>query len=436
MPAATPIQKAAFDAIDNLHFNQVLMHLICSGKSGTDKYHLKIIKKINKILSDSGMSGKEAEIAKHYLLSYLEIYLSVDMQVFLDASEHIEIEKYGVNRFSDNRMNYEKYIDVTQYKSLDMLLDIANYNGVDRGFMLRTARVLIFDRELSLSTIPYFVKYRLAECCYALEYPDAPLGFYRELVNLGVISCEKYSCNKELCKKDLYKKESCNVDFIVKAVGSDVSLQFIRAGLIFELKMLQGSQSIMISRNKYDAIFLPPLDPETSRTKRKDIAAHYKKMVDFWLLKENKSSTGVFQCKGPVSKETVENLLKQMTVFYFHKRMFDGTQGSWLGTLGAFYIEKCIEKKTGEAIYYAESKKTTISEKIKSKLISFGFKVSARNLYLRHKNIKRDDYSKIRYYISLFFEKGASVVPWHFNNNSYYEMALEYEEKNKRGTVH
>lgn len=47
------------------------------------------------------------------------------------------------------------------------------------------------DKELS--TIPGFIRFRLTECCYALEYPDAPLRFYRELVNLGIVSCGKYS---------------------------------------------------------------------------------------------------------------------------------------------------------------------------------------------------------------------------------------------------
>lgn len=354
-------------------------------------------------------------------MNYLEIYLSADVLDFQTIIEQGKIEKYGANRNHDDRISYYEYIKVTRDISLAMLLNVARLNGVDEEFVFQATDLLIDDRELSLLTMPYFVRYRLTECCYALEYPDAPLGFYQELISLGVISGGKYKYSE-----GQYTKEP----------GSDVSLQFIRAGLIFEFKMQQRMQSIMLSRKKYDSIIFPSPNPESSRTERKNIAAHYKKMIDFWFLQEDKNSIGVFQCKGHVLKINVENLFKQMNAFYLHKRMFGGTQGSWLGTLGAFYIEKCKEEELGKTIYSAESKKTTISEEIESKFTAFGFTMSARSLYLRYKSMKKDDYSKVRCYISLLFEKGVLMFPWYFNNNDYYDLVLGYEERNKRGAVY
>ncbi|HII4325375.1 TPA: hypothetical protein ACY4PY_001554 [Enterobacter cloacae] len=74
MPATTPIQKAAFDVIDTLHFTQVVMSEVC--KDPIAEWYPRIILKINNMLREVGMTGKQAAIAKHYLLGALEIYLS------------------------------------------------------------------------------------------------------------------------------------------------------------------------------------------------------------------------------------------------------------------------------------------------------------------------------------------------------------------------
>lgn len=66
MPAITPIHKAAFDAIDTLHFTQVVMSEVC--KDPIAEWYPRIILKINNMLREVGMTGKQAAIAKHYLL--------------------------------------------------------------------------------------------------------------------------------------------------------------------------------------------------------------------------------------------------------------------------------------------------------------------------------------------------------------------------------
>ncbi|MEX6224038.1 hypothetical protein AB6F55_03970 [Providencia hangzhouensis] len=82
MPATTALQKAAFDVIDTLHFNRVFMGFIC-GKS-IEEWYPWILNGINKILQKEGLTGKQAEITKHYLLSALEIRLTVDDKYLSD----------------------------------------------------------------------------------------------------------------------------------------------------------------------------------------------------------------------------------------------------------------------------------------------------------------------------------------------------------------
>lgn len=81
MPATTSVQKAAFDAIDSLHFSQVMMSLICADPVAEEWYG-RIFGRINSILQNAGITGKQAQIAKHYLLGALEIYCLLIATIF------------------------------------------------------------------------------------------------------------------------------------------------------------------------------------------------------------------------------------------------------------------------------------------------------------------------------------------------------------------
>ncbi|SPY73011.1 Uncharacterised protein [Providencia alcalifaciens] len=269
------------------------------------------------------------------------------------------------------------------------------------------------DKVLALSTMPFIIRYRLTECCYAYEYPDAPFLFYHELVNRNIIACGKYSQ-----KTDKYTRE----------LNSELSLLFIRSGLLFELKMLQRMLEAAISYQKNGTTVIPKLDAETSRTDRKLIADYYKRLVDLSLQGKGEGTFLVFKCKEHVSVIKAQKFLNNMSRFYFHKRMFGGTQGSWLGTLGALEIELCCGEEPKLAIYYEADNSLAISEKVKSKFFDYGFSVSARSLYLRHKTIKKDGYSKIRYYYSMLLGQ-QYMLSWHSNHDGYYDLALKYKKK-------
>ncbi|WP_210501525.1 hypothetical protein [Pantoea ananatis] len=407
MPATTSVQKAAFDAIDSLHFSQVMMSLICADPVAEEWYG-RIFGRINSILQNAGITGKQAQIAKHYLLGALEIYLSIDSNYFSDTVEHNNKGVDGGAPYNGELL--EQFVEHNRNYSVALLCNIADFNGVDREFFFQATEALFNDKILS--TMPRFIRYRLTECCYALEYPDAPLFFYRELVSLGIVLCGKYSRHR---------------DQFVKKSDSELSLLFIRAGLLFEFKMLQRTVQVITSLNKNGTLVLPVADLRMSFTERKNIADYYKRLVDIWLLENNHGSFVFFQCKNDVSDLDVKMFLKNMSRFYFHKRMFDGTQGSWLGTLGAFDIEVSRSVEPELAIYYEGDNSLTVSEKIRSKFMGFGFSVSARNLYLRHKTIRKNSYSKIRYYYVLLLNQPC-IFPWYLNDNSCYDMTLGFDD--------
>lgn len=407
MPAITPIHKAAFDAIDTLHFTQVVMSEVC--KDPIAEWYPRIILKINNMLRETGMAEKQAAIAKHYLLGALEIYLSVDGKLSSAMAEYAEQSVPGM--FCDEGTIYDGSTQTASNFSLTMLYAAAENNGVQGEFIDSVIKELVNDKDLELSATPYLIRHRLVECCYALEYADAPLRFYRELVSLGIISCGKYSLT---------------IDKYAKKSELGLSLLFLRAGLLFEFKILQRAVAVMISLKNNNTIALPSPDPRMSTLDQKNISDYYKRLVDDWFMGDGRRYFVSFQCKSEISMKDVEVFLGNINKHYLHKRMFSGTQGSWLGTLGAFDIACEHDEEPEMAIYYEEDNSRTISEKIRLKYLEYGFSVSARSLYLRYKSVKKERYSQVKYYCFLLLNQ-KFITPWHLDNNKYYDMALIFD---------
>lgn len=401
MPSTTPLQKAAFDVIDTLHFNQILMSFVY--EEPLEDYYHHILNRINEILQEKGLTGKQAEINKHYILANLEICLSIDKKYISDFVTKSDKKKY--EQFTECQKNF----------SLAMLSVIIYHNDLDRDFIDYVVKNLLDDKSLALSTMPFFVKYRLTECCYAFEYPDASLGFYYELVSRDIILCKKYSRRIDCCPPEL---------------GSELSLLFIRAGLIVELKMLQKTVSSMMSLSTVEPIFFSPFDPNISRTEHKLTKDYYKRLIDTSWGEKKLSTCKIFPCKEHVSEAVAKDLLTSMNKYYFHKRMFNGTQGSWLGTLGAFDIEASRWHEPNKAIYYETNNSNTISESVRVKLSDYGFSVTAKSLYLRHKKIIKDSYPKIKHYYNFLLSR-EYALPWYYNNYCYYDEILKLKMKEK-----
>ena len=386
MPSTTPLQKAAFDAIDTLHFGNIFSYV--RGEIVAERYHC-ILERINGILREKKITGKQAEINKHYILANLEIHLSID--------------KKKCKKNVKNKIN----------SVLSILSKIIDVNGIDGKFINQVVNELINDKTLSLSAMPFFIKFRLTERCYAIEYPDAAFRFYHELVSRNIILCKKYSRKAN--------KHAPNLD-------SELSLLFIRAGLFFEFRMFQRAISVMMDKN--NTIAFPTLAPDVSHTERKMIADYYKRLIDVFLLEEKKITIVIFPCKEHVSETTAETLLKNMSKYYLHKRMFGGTQGRWLGTLGACELEIRYLEELNKAIYYEADNSNTISENVKLKFLNYGFNVSAKSLYLRDKKIRKEDgggYDEFEHYGLLLMKEGY-MQPWYLNHDHYYDSAFKYKK--------
>lgn len=391
--------------IDHLHFMQVYLRFMHTHPDFI--WYERILKAVDKRLLDLGFCDKKYHIAKHYLLSSLEIHLSVR------DSLYSQMEKFTENPPPFSEDEHNKITEYTRSFCIAQLFAIASYNCLDTKVLAETYANLIHDD--SLLGIPDMVRFRLVDCCFAIEFNNGPLLIYRELLQLGIISCAKYSA-----------KDDCSIH----DDDSDVSDMLIRAGLIFELKIMRERALHFLNKKNKRELSLVDLAPSMTRIEKKHAADYYKKLIDDFFF-GNEDITGIlFRCSDAIGKKEVEILLNNICRFTIHKRMFTGTQASWLGTLGAYYVaieRSCNEKR---AIYCEADNQGTITDCVVKKFKQLGFTISARSLYLRHKNIKKDNYKKIRYYCKMVTNM-QMIFPWH-NDMNLYDMAVDFCLLNKK----
>ncbi|MFP9441975.1 hypothetical protein [Pectobacterium brasiliense] len=409
MPALTILQKAAFNMIDHLHFTQVYIGFMHSHPDLI--WYERILKAVDNRLLDLGFRDRKFNIAKHYLLSSLEIHLSVRNDLYS------KIEEFTKEPYPFSEEEHNKITEYTRNFCIAQLFVAANYNGLDIKILTEIFVDLISDDSLSLSDTPDLIRFRLVDCCFAIEFKNGPLLVYRELLSLGIISCAKYSI-----KDDSFKR----------CCDSNVSEMLVRAALTFELKIMRERALCSLnSKNKNKRKF-SLVEPKSSMTRRdkRQAADYYKKIIDDIFLDNNDSSFFIFKCDSDIDKLEVELLLKNIAGFSIHKRIFTGTQASWLGTLGVYYVAAERSRKDKRAIYCEGDNEGTITDSIVKELKKVGFTMSARSLYLRYKHVKKDNYSKIRFYCRMM-DNMQMVLPWYSDVNLY-NMAVDFDCLNKK----
>lgn len=107
-------------------------------------------------------------------------------------------------------------------------------------------------------------------------------------------------------------------------------------------------------------------------------------------------------------------------------RFFPGTKARWESMLGSYeiLIFGCNCSKT--AIYFEESNDAlTLSDQAKIILENNGIEISARNLYLRYKELKKF-YKKVKYYCYLIANT-QNVLEWQSGDSSYYDMTIRFD---------
>ncbi|MGF1725197.1 hypothetical protein [Photobacterium nomapromontoriensis] len=404
MARLSPKHHAALDILDYLHFYDVLTSVFINQQQ-VDSYNT-VLSVVEGLLSEHAITGRQAEITRHYLLCGLEIILGQD-----DGHYQRLQAFHGEMSVSEEQVN-----KITQFNiqfSLALLSIIAEKNGVDRTLFLSSMDQLIANPDIAL--IPPVIRQRLVARCCSFQFPDSALQFYQQLIERDVMASQKYRP--------------------VLASGSDdaqtqAEYAFLRAGLVIEFEILRLSTHSMMAKNQQDQLVIELPQAHIPLEQRRNMATYYKHVIDIIFDPSASQSFILFNAAKPFDKHDIEIFLQNVSRLLNRKRLFNGTKGRWIGTLGALLVEKQKRLMPEQAIYCECDNAETASEHASQILKQLGFSTSARSLYLRHKAFKKQQYQQMRFY-SLCTSGAPFAWNWDMED-TFYEMALAFDPNQKR----
>lgn len=361
MPKVSNEQKAVMDILDLIHFHNVYTSRLISSEDQNlfQDIALDVQGAVNKISTEEAL----LDILTHYLICGLEISLSGDDVKFMSKLKG----KYEIpDEVLDSILKKKKEI------SFALLSCMVSEHGIKKADFID--QLVNLTKKYERIYIPATIAYRLANNFNSLVHPLDHLHFYGYLNDIGVMTCAKYRCNKKNDNKD----------------------SFNRIALLMEFEILRVFARFCIDPGGMDEITLklPPKDiPDELRKK---IIDEYKYFIE-----------NVVNTEGIIYKFTGSNLneektalllLKNVSLFFKRKRIFEGTIARWPGAWGAFLMELLRQEDSRRAIYCENDNSNCVSEEASEIMSNFNFKVSARTLYLRYNSFKRKELKLINDY--------------------------------------
>ena len=362
MPKVTPVQNAAIDIIDFIHFKEIHTSLFLSHEE--TKNYLVIFSLVEEITNNLCSSVIERDILNHYLLCALEISLSsseIDTLNVFGIIDDIPFE--GLKTFISKRLEV----------SISVLSDLAEKNGVDRTAFMNSLEWLL-SKEAILNTTPA-MRFRLASKISNVIHPMDSILFYCYLNDLGILNSGKY--NSKISNKKNH-------------------LGFVRVGLLMEFEILRLNIKYIAGPGDLDEIKIKAPPKDISPTVSRDMAEHYKHLID--LLFENTRTLFWFQALQVDPLKSANYLLMSVNQQFRHKRLFNGTLAKWPGSWGILLMILSKRKNVNQPIYCESNNKGSVSEYACRRLADFNITISERTLYLRYKNKSKNEYLKVGFY--------------------------------------
>ncbi|HCM9400696.1 hypothetical protein M8B99_12515 [Enterobacter hormaechei subsp. hoffmannii] len=386
MPKASNEQKAMMDILDFIHFNNVYTSQFLSNED-RNIYEMVIsdvLEAVKKI--EMEVSIKDAVV--HYFLCGLEIALSGDDIKYIDTS-----------RENDNVS--DEVLDAVLKRKKEILFAfiscmVSDY-GVDKDSFINNLNDLI--KKYDEVNIPATVSFRLAVNVNSIIHPLDHLHFYRYVNYVGIAKCAKIH-------------ENSNDEISENA--------FLRVGLIMEFEIFRNYAYHCINPGRMNEITIKIPAKDVSDEVRRQLIDSY-----IHLIESVASNHGVlfnFKSINSNNEKKVLILLKNVSDFFRHKRIFHGTIAKWPGTWGAFLMELLKQEDPRRAIYCESDNSNCVSEKASEIMSDLKFTVSARTLYLRYSSFQRKELKVIRNYRTLLSQ--VPYTPSWDGENYIYKIAV------------
>ncbi|MEQ9876752.1 hypothetical protein ABRP92_02025 [Pectobacterium aroidearum] len=399
MARITKEQKAATDFVDQLCFDQLVVHW---GMTAAERKQIKeIVTRVNQ-MAEEHYSGANVEAIKHLAYCFLEVNLANTRDELKKAIpvdvEPLDLPEETIAAFDRHNINYQMAF---------MLVSIEKTTGFDASYALEIFETLK-DEFVGYSAL---VRRDLVKRCLAWEFKDAPLMAYCWLTVTGVLPARKNGPER---------------------INNPVTPEFItRLTLLASHEMVIHYLKITLGKTSIASVLV--------RDKKLKLKENY---IDSLL---NVESVFNEACLRPSLRSVPQitvcefNNPKRVKKFFSNwgsrktkLRMHTGTLASWPGFLGTAmleirlaseYLSAAQEKfRLGThtvamtdlkvpAIFNAFDNHDTLSAEVQGKLAAYGLQINADTLYRTHAVISKTTLHILYNYCQLTRTTGVVMSP-------------------------
>lgn len=390
MARVTRHQAAALDILDWLYFNQILVHCIYSESEW--HWFWSLLDDVKQAVAQTGATDQNAECLKHAIFCVMEIEL------------HDSISRHAVDLqipFPDG-ITQESFKHFEAHQRLSFLATLEVFSKT-AGRLSQQIAIEIAERLISkYRDGPIELKYRLAERCLAFEYMAAPVEFFKWMLHLGALESKKYRR-------------------VASTVGFN-ELIALRIGLLCEFQALRTAWRVTYDSQSPSMPLLQNVD-QLTRRERDEIFKNIRHFDD--LSAQTNRKFGYFVPNRMLEASYMQTFLQTYGQNCFRTRLVSGTQGKWLGMLGATLMR--IRRRVlqpDETIYSEEGSGDSNSKKIAAFLLARGFTVQPRTLYEHYRDLIDDIEPKVAAYCKM--QNKINAVPCALSRDCFYESSLSF----------
>lgn len=351
MPKLNDVQNTAIEIVDYLYFYDIVA--LQTFTEEKKYFYDQLDKLIDGVLEEKHLTGRKAEIYKHYLLCGMEIVSSFDEnrewqipELTLNERQQGEVQDqmYKKNviiplRHLKERLKESCRIEGDFIKEVYDLIKLSQIDKASHSVCHKlVAQILWFGTEHGIT-------------CHV----------YRKIVTLGILNSSKDTA------KGRY--DEVHHEYV-----------FLRALLLIEFEIFR--------KGLYYRHVAGDLVVDTSRFTSSEInlkkKAYYHKYLEL-IFSDHKDVTVLHVDIDLADKGQVVDYLSLISKHLFHNCIFSNSNANWISLLGALLLIYEQEIDLDRSIYSEESNNSSCSDIAQRILFEqFDFSVTAKSLYLNY----------------------------------------------------
>lgn len=350
MPKLNNTQEVALDILDFIYFYDVVS-LTAFRPTGENEAVLKHLNElIAEVIAVRGLSGKGAEIYKHFLFCNIEMISTFNINREVVQTGEIPLSKGDLLQMV--RQLHENAQDV-------FLVEVENAGFEVHKFVADVNKILA---ETNIENMPNAICYGLVGQALSFDFDGCIAGHvYRKFLDIKIFETKKNNLNNAY---DQVKNEHA----------------FLRAILFIEFEVMRNKLFHKNDRPGYMIRYQEQQIPENRIEKEKTFLLKtynfYRKAVNSDFLKIYKYNVS--------NKEELEIYLSNVEVHLCHKRFFSQNHSKWASLFGLWYLKYHEIVNKNLPIFDVNNDNTCsalASDELKRDL---GLTIYARSLYNYH----------------------------------------------------